>query len=193
MKKFIVGVAAAALFVGCGGVKNDGNAVAESVVKEAGGQIAYVQLDSLMTRYDMYTELSAAFEAKAKQAEADLSSRGRSLERKYTDFQNKVEKGLVTRAEAAQLQENLQRESQNFSNVQSQKEQELAEENQVMMNKILNEIQEFIAEYNKDYRYGMIVTTTGSTPVLHADPQLDITADVIAGLNARYKTAKAAQ
>ncbi len=189
MKKIILAVAVVAL-AACGkAVKNEVTAEA-GVQREVSNKIAYVRLDSLMSGYDMFNELSAEFEAKAKAAETDLTSRGRSLERRVADFQNKVEKGLMTRAEAAETQQKLQNEEQYFMRLQGEKQEELAEENQVMMNKILYSIEEFMAEFNGDYKYGMILTTSGGAPVLHADPSMDITAEVLAGLNERYKKTK---
>lgn len=171
--------------------KKGGSGGADSLDHEVSNRIAYVRIDSLMAGYDMYNELSKEFEAKATAAESDLTSRGRALERKVQDAQSRVERGLVTRAEAAQLQETLARDEQNFMQLQSTKQEELAEENSVMMNKILFAVEEFIKEYNKDYRYGMILTTSGGSPVLHADPALDITAEVLKGLNEKYAADKA--
>lgn len=191
MKKILL-AAAVLVMAACGKTGKDGGATTTDVaaVGEVSNRIAFVRLDSLMAGYNMYTDLSAEFEAKAKAAETDLTSRGRAFERKVTDAQNKIEKGLVTRAEAAQLQETLARDEQNLMQFQSQKQEELAEQNQVMMNKIIYSIEEFIAEYNSDYRYGMILTTTGASPVLHADPSLDITAEVLKGLNDKYAAEK---
>ena len=190
MKKIILAVAVIAL-AACGKtVKNDATAEAAEATHEVSNRIAYVRLDSLMSGYDMYNDLSTEFESKAKAAEADITSRGRALERKVADAQNKVEKGLVTRAEAAQLQESLARDEQNFMRLQSSKQEELAEENQVMMNKILYSIEEFISEFNSDHRYGLILTTSGGAPILHADPAMDITAEVLKGLNDRYAAGK---
>ena len=69
------------------------------------------------------------------------------------------------------------------------KQQEMSEEQQVMMNQIANAIQEFVNEYNAEKGYAMILATAGSilsTPVVTADPKLDITEDLLAGLNAAY-------
>lgn len=189
MKKIILAVAIVAL-AACGKVVKNEGVTETTTQRQVSNKIAYVRMDSLMSGYDMYNELSAEFEAKATAAEKDLTSRGRSLERRVADFQNKVEKGLMTRAEAAETQQKLQNEEQYFMRLQSQKQEELAEENQVMTNKVLYSIEEFMAEFNSDYKYGMILTTSGISPILHADPAMDITAEVVAGLNERYKKTK---
>ena len=65
----------------------------------------------------------------------------------------------------------------------------MAEEQQVMMNQIANAIAEFVQAYNQEHQYAMIIATGGnilSTPVVTADPRLDITGELLAGLNAEY-------
>ncbi len=197
MKKFLIAATVLlAAFTACNNNANntatDGetSGTAENVNPEVSSQIAYIRLDSLMAGYDMYKDLSAEFETKAKQVEADLTSRGRTFEKNVADFQNKVEKGLVTRAEAAQLEQNLQQQQQTLYATGEQKQQELAEENAVMTNKIFYSIEEFVKEFNSDYRYGMILTTSGGAPVIHANPSFDITALVLKGLNEKYVSEK---
>ena len=197
MKKlFIAASVILVAFTACNNNANNNSATAETgsgeeaVRRESSSQIVYIRIDSLMANYDMYKDLSAEFEKKAKQVEADLTSRGRTLEKNFTDAQTKAEKGLVTRAELAQLQEDLQRQEQTFYSVRDQKSQELSEENAVMTNKIFYSIEEYVKEFNSDYRYGMILTTSGGTPVLHADPAFDITSLVLKGLNEKYAREK---
>ena len=83
----------------------------------------------------------------------------------------------------------LQEQQQSYQQYVVNKQQEMAEEQQVMMNQIANAISEFVQEYNTTHGYAMILATAGnilSTPVVTADPKLDITEDLLAGLNAAY-------
>jgi outer membrane protein len=192
MKKILLAVAVIAL-AACGKAAKNNDTAEVVATHQASDRVAYVVLDSLRTGYNMFTELGAELEAKAKAAETELTSRGRALERKMADAQNKVEKGLVTRAEAQQLQESLARDEQSLMQLQSTKQEELAEQEMVMMNKIMFSIQEYIAEFNSDLRYGMILTTSNGAPILHADPSMDITAEVLKGLNEKYAASKKAE
>lgn len=158
--------------------------------REVSGQIAYIQVDSLLKNYNLFIELSKALEDKAAKAENEVTAKGRSLERSMADAQEKVDKGLVTRAQAAELQEKLMRQEQNFYAHREKVQQELMEENQVMMNNIMFEINKFLGEFNSDYKYGMILTSSGGTPVIHADPALDITSVVLEALNASHAKSK---
>ena len=45
-------------------------------------------------------------------------------------------------------------------------------------------------KYNEEKQFAMILTNQGGQPVLVADPSLNVTAEVIAGLNAEYVKTK---
>ena len=67
-----------------------------------------------------------------------------------------------------------------------QKQQEIMEEQQVMMNQLADAIKTFMESYNEEKGYAMILSNTAGVPVIVGDPALDITDDVIACLNAEY-------
>jgi outer membrane protein len=101
-----------------------------------------------------------------------------------------VQKGLVTRSQAEEMQQALQQKQQGIYQLQDQLRGEIADEQQVMNNKTLNSIMEYLKEYNKDKGYSYVVSRSFGGPVLFADPGLNITADVLRGLNEKYASTK---
>ncbi|MDL2230488.1 OmpH family outer membrane protein [Alistipes sp. OttesenSCG-928-L06] len=194
MKKTLLLIPALALALTACNQTNNGTTTPAtndaSQVTSLAGEIVYVRIDSLMSNFTMYQELSTAFGEKSSKAETDLTNRGRSLERDMMSAQEKVQKGLVTRLQAAELEEELGRKQQNFVNLRDKLMGELAEEEQVMMNRISNSIEQFMKEFNKDNRYKMVISTSAAGPILIADPALDVTAEAIEGLNAYYAANK---
>jgi outer membrane protein len=156
----------------------------------AAGEIVFIRLDSLMSNFAMYKELSATFEERSTKADADVTSRGRALEREVMAAQDRVQKGLVTQRQAEALQTELAQKQQNFVNFRDNLVNELAEEEGVMMRRINHCIELFIAEFNADNRYKMVLSTAGGSPIMIADPSLDVTAEAIEGLNAYYTVNK---
>ena len=134
----------------------------------------------------MYIDLRAAYEAKAQKADTELTSKSRSLERQVRDYQEKIQNGLVTRSQAQSIEEDLTRQQQNFMQHRDKVMGEMAEEEQVMLNQIQYSITEFIKELNKDYQYDLILSTSGSSPILSGNPSMDITSIVLEGLNKKY-------
>ena len=155
--------------------------------------IAYVAMDSLVTNYDRFVDLSGAFEAKATKVQADLEARGRSLQNEMISFEDKVNKGLMTSRDAQAEQTRLQTKVQQFETDRQTRLGELAEEEQVMTNQVFYAIQEYVAKFNADFRYKMILSSSGGSPVMHAAPALNITAEILTGLNAEYAAEKAAK
>ena len=63
-----------------------------------------------------------------------------------------------------------------------------------MMNQIANAIAEYVKEYNAEKQYALILTTSGailSTPVVAGNEALDITDELLEGLNQAYVKSKA--
>ena len=59
-----------------------------------------------------------------------------------------------------------------------------------MMNQLGDAIKTFLDKYNAEKQYAMILTNNAGAPVITADPSLDITDDVLAGLNDDYIKSK---
>ncbi|GHT13010.1 hypothetical protein AGMMS4956_08480 [Bacteroidia bacterium] len=148
--------------------------------------IVYVNLDSLVRGYDMYFDLQKEFEAKAKSKDADFSARRSKLEREVRDFQEKYEKGLITRSQAQQLQEGLQRKEQDIIQLGQQLQSELAEEEAVMLRQIQDNIRKYILEYNADKGYRLILSNAANNVLLYGEPSLNITGEILSGLNQSY-------
>jgi outer membrane protein len=193
MKKNLILAGAAVLMafaVSCNQNKTAAPAGAASSDSVAvAGSIVYFNMDKVMEGYDMANDLNSVFETKTSGIQSEIDRRGKKLEKDASDFQSKVDKGLLTQSVAQAQYAKLQEQQQNYQQYVVNKQQEMAEEQQVMMNQIANAISEFVQEYNAEHGYAMILATAGnilSTPVVTADPKLDITEDLLAGLNAAY-------
>ncbi|MBO5759344.1 MAG: OmpH family outer membrane protein [Rikenellaceae bacterium] len=195
MKKFMIFAVAALALAGC---KNNAtkteNAAADSLAQvEAVYDIAYVDMDVLITGYDMYNEKKAELDKKAEEVDRNLTTRGRKLEKEIMDFQEKINNGLVTRSQAAEMEANLNKKGQAYEEDRQRIIGELQEEQTVMLNNVSFAITNFIKGYNAEGRYKMILANSASGPVLDADPAMDITQVILAGLNAQYAEQKAAE
>ena len=156
-------------------------------IQAVAGDIVYLRLDTLMMQYDMYSDLQSAFEAKAQTIDSDLNKKARKLESDMKNFENQINKGLLTRSAAEQQSNSLQQRQANLQNEAAQKQQELAEESQVLLNQVMFAIQQYLEEYNKEHNFAAILTTTeASNVVIVGAPALDITQEVVEGLNAEY-------
>lgn len=194
MKKAILAVALATILVSCNNnTASDTKAAApvETATVAPSGSIVYIQMDSLVNNYDMFNDLKSELEAKAQVIQEDLNKKGRAFESAAKDFETKINKGLLTRAQAEEQQQQLYQRQQSLESLRQQKSMEMAEEQQVMLNKVMDAIQTYVEKYNAEHNYALILTTSGSTnTVIVGNSQLDITNNVLVGLNEEYVKSK---
>jgi outer membrane protein len=155
-------------------------------------KIAFVNIDSLISNYSLFKDNNIKLAGKQKQMEAELKDKTDKFQKNYTDFQYKVNKGLVTTAEAQELQKNLGDEQQNLVKLRDQLSQEFGEQQQVMNRQMMNEIETYLKDYTKDHPYHYIFSYAFGQGLLYGNDSLDITKEVLVNLNEKYKeTSKA--
>ncbi len=153
--------------------------------------IVYVNIDTLLNNYEYFTDMQKDFTDKQSELEAELNNRSRQYEASAMDAQNKVQKGLVTRREAAELEQQLMAEQQSLLQLRDELTMQLQEEEQVSNRKLINAIMEYLKVYNEDQNYQFIFSNSFGDNVLLANEQLDITYIVLPGLNEQYRAEKA--
>ena len=156
------------------------------------GVIAYVNIDSLTANYNLAIDLGTQFNEKAQKIDSELNTRAKRLENAIASYQDKVQKVLITRADAVKEEEKLNKQQQDLVAYRDQVMQELAEEEIVMTNQVYYGITDYIHEFNKDGKYDMILTTSSTGPVISAKAALNITDEILKGINDKYAAEKAA-
>lgn len=164
---------------------------AETETVSHAGDIVYVQLDRILQEYDMANDKRSVVETKVQNIQAEVTRRGKKLEKDINDFQDKMQKGLMTRSVAEVQQQKLQKAQDDFNVYAQEKQNEIQEEQIVMMNQLADAIKTYLDKYNETMGYAMILTNQGGAPVITGDASLDITDEVIAGLNEEYVATKA--
>ena len=169
--------------------KSDGKGAVEteeSGVAAQKGDIVYIDLYRILMEYDMANDLRSVVETKVQNIQAEINRRGKKLETDVKSFQEKIDKGLMTRSVAEVQSQKLQQQEAEFNNYAAQKQQEIQEEQLVMMNQLGDAIKTYLDNFNAEKQYAMILTNQGGAPVITADANLDITDLVLAGLNEEY-------
>lgn len=153
----------------------------------ATGKIAYVNLDSLEANYTFFRQKKADFDKRQADIEAELSRLGQQFQNEYMAFQKKVQAGTMSQTEGeatqkrlAQLQQNVESRRQNLGN-------QLMEEQQKFNDELQKRLDIFLEKYNKDKQYDYILSYVKGGSILLANPALDITRDIIKGMNEQDK------
>lgn len=159
---------------------------ADSASVQAQGSIAYFKIDSVLANWELYFDVQEKLSAKQQELETDFESRSQSFMKRVEDAQYKMQRGLVTRAEAEQLQQQLAQEEQNLAGLQNNYAMQLQEEGVVKNRQMIDKIEQFLEEYNQDKGYNYIFSYSFGGNLLYGDDALDITDEVIAGINKAY-------
>lgn len=167
-----------------------------SINEETGQQIdrsypiAYVNMDTLYSKYNMFIDKRDAYLQKRDESQAELQLKMSNLEKQAMDFQNEYSKGLMTRTKAQMVQQELGQKEQELYATRDNLAMQLSEEEQVMNRQILNSIVEYLKVYNNEHNYKYILSSTFGGQVLYTDSSLNITYDVLKGLNEKYAIEK---
>ncbi len=153
-----------------------------------GVKIAYVEVDSLMTQYEFCKEFTLILQKKSNNARNTLNQKGQALQSAMANFQQKLNNnGFTSREQAESQQAAIQRQQQSLQELQARLENELGKETAKYNEGLRDSLQHFLAAYNKDKKYDLILTKQGDN-ILLANKRYDITNDVINGLNKHYKS-----
>jgi outer membrane protein len=173
-----------------GNKKTKKNTLTETSTDNPANGIAYVNIDTVVFKFNMYSDRKAELLEKQKKAEAELNSKGSQYEKGVKDYQDKVNKGLVTRATAAEIEQSLYTQQQELVNLRDKLQSDLLEEDQVMNRQILEYITTYLEEHKAEYNYHYIFGKSFGSVVLYGNASYDITQKVLDGLNLKYQTEK---
>ena len=158
------------------------------------GDIVFIDIDSVLNNYQMYIDYNDEFERKAKISEAELVSKQKTYQKDVNDYQYKAQRGLITRAEDQQVQQQLYTKQQNLLKLQQDLQSELAEQEQVRVNLVLNSITEYLKEVQPKYNYKFVFANRlNGGSIFYGSDKLDITKEIIQGLNEKYNRVKETQ
>jgi outer membrane protein len=148
--------------------------------------LAYVELDSLNEKITFIKDKRKELEAAMKIIEQEQEAGYRNLQAQKDNF---LKKGAaITQEDAEAFQGRLIEQQQKIDSRKQQQSQDLNEKSFGIMEGIQKKLKEFLTDYNKDKKYMYIFTTgTGLDYMVFKDSTLNITNDVIKGMNAKMK------
>jgi outer membrane protein len=148
--------------------------------------VAYVELDSLYSNVTFIKLRKKELEAEQKSIAQEYENSYRVLTAERDEF---LKKGnAITQQEAEAFQAKLGQRQQDIEAAKQTKAQRLAEKGAKIMEDMQGKVRAFMKEYNKTKNYSYILATgTGLDYLFFKDATLNITADVIKGLNEQMK------
>ena len=153
-------------------------------------RIAYVDIDTLLTNYKLWIQLNEEMIRKEENIRATLNEKAKKLQADYEEFERKLNNNaFATRERAESEQSRILKQREDLELLQERLGNELAIENNKNNVLFRDSINAFINAYNKVKGYNVILSRLGDN-ILYIDSNMNITQEIIDGLNARYDANK---
>ena len=193
-KVSVAAIAAAALVLGScnkGAQNTTTETKTETATAPATGEmkIAYIVYDSIFTQYEFCKESRNILEKKQKNIQATVGKKEKALQDAASKFEQDIRANKYTQQQAEGVQANLQKQAYDLQMLKENLLSTYAKEEEKLNKELMDDIQKFIADFNKDGKYAYILSKMGDN-ILYGAPQFNITDEVIDGLNKAYKSKK---
>ncbi|MCI0751422.1 MAG: OmpH family outer membrane protein [Flammeovirgaceae bacterium] len=151
-------------------------------------KVAYVNADSLVKHYEYVKDNRVTLEAKGKKLEQDYRNRAQGLQNEISNYQRNVSNLTIGQARA--VEEDLAKKQQNLQLYEQSLTQELMNDEGKMKEELYNRVTSYLKKYGEEKGLHAVLKLDPSSDLLYGNSVLDITTDVLAGLNEAYKTEK---
>ncbi|MDJ1504613.1 OmpH family outer membrane protein [Xanthocytophaga agilis] len=158
----------------------------DTLSSAAAAEIAYVNTDTLMAKYEYYKTTLDNLKSRREKMEQEVNGRARSLQNEVAAYQRKGNSMSVEQLQAAE--QNLRMKDAELRQYSEKLANDLAKEEQQKTDELLERISEYLKKYTKGKPYKYVFAyTKGASAILYAQNNLDITQEVLDGLNTEYK------
>ncbi|HEY4196107.1 MAG TPA: OmpH family outer membrane protein [Mucilaginibacter sp.] len=148
--------------------------------------IVFVNSDTLLTNYDYYKAVKIKLQTLSQQAQTELAAKGTAFQKKVAAYQKSA--SSLTPMQKAATEKRLAKEQQDLQTLGQSTSQQLQEEEANQNTKLYDRIAAYLKNYTKLKGYKIVLTYSRANPsMLYGDDSLDITKEVLAGLNDDYK------
>ena len=153
-------------------------------------KISYVDYDSLLVNYNFAQEIQKEIIRKEMSINNIIEEERKSLQEEAAAFERKVQNNVFATQERAQAEyEKIMKKDQELLQRGQAMIAELENERNLKYAELTKSINDHIQEYNINAKYDFILTKMGGN-MLYANEALDITKDVVKGLNEKYNSEK---
>jgi outer membrane protein len=166
------------------------NKVSDAAAKNSNSnfRIAYFDIDSLQANYEHYKDALEEMRKTEQGMNAELQNLRTRYQKYIGELQKKGEN--MTQAEGEAAQRDLQTMDKNFRAREAELQNSLQNKQMDLMKTLRQEIEAYLAEFNKQKEYAYIFSYEPGILLYYKDSLYDITQDVVKGLNEQYKGRK---
>lgn len=151
--------------------------------------IAYFEMDSVAANFEMVKELKTELSKREELINTEMTNRNKALQQKYNYYQNLAQANNLSQAQSEAASKEMKDMDEEMKNRKQQLDQEYNNFMMTKQNEIKTKIEDFLKDYNAKKNYSYIVSYEQGL-FYFKDTAYNITADVVRGLNEKYKPVK---
>lgn len=147
--------------------------------------IVYVDSQQLMNGYKGMQVAKKEFESKVLGWKSNMDTLQKEIELQIKSYeQNKT---VLTTSEKKLTEELIKSKQQQLGNYQQVINEKYQQEDQAMSQKVMDRVNDYIKKYGKKKGYNIILAATQYGNIVYSEEHLDVTKEILEGLNADYK------
>jgi outer membrane protein len=147
--------------------------------------LVYVDAQKLVIGYKGMQAARAEFEAKAQAWKANLDTLNMELEQRVRDFE--ASKGSLSPRERKLTEELIRSKQEQFVSYQQAIQEKVQKEDQELSKKVMDELNAYIKKYGEKNGYSIILAATQYGNIAYAEKGMDVTEEVLKGINNAYR------
>lgn len=153
-------------------------------------RMAYINSDTVLKYYDFFKANRDKLEAKGKQLETELKGRANSLQGEIESYQRNANNLTIGQARA--VEEDLAKKRNNLQVYQENLSQQMMIEQQNLTKELYDKVTGFLREYGTANGLQIVFKFDSNSDVMFAGDSMDISLEVVKGLNEAYRLEEAA-
>ena len=147
--------------------------------------IVFVNSDSLLQQYTYYLNEKKQFESAQFRIKNELKTQGENLQKEVELYQKQAIG--MTDSEKAKKEEQLTMKQQQIMKHKEEMLDELDASQSKSSEELYHRLNQFMRKFNKDRNYNYVLGFQKGGGILFANDSLDITKDVVEGLNKEFE------
>jgi outer membrane protein len=151
-------------------------------------RIAFINADTVLKYYEYLKVNRDKMEEKTKKMDQDYRNRATGLQTEISAYQRNV--NTMTLGQVRAVEEDLQKKQQNLQMYQQTLMQQLQEEEGKLNRELYDRITKYLKIYGETNNLQVVLKYDPTSDVLYGGKTLDISQDVIKGLNEEYQVEK---
>ncbi len=157
---------------------------AYALMHDGNKNFAYVRTGDLINEFTGMKEARAAYQTKSKSWSSNMDTLGFNFQKALNKFN--MESTAMTPEERKKQETNLITQQRMLKDYENEMNRTAKLEEEQMTSGVLNQINSYIDKYGKDNGYDLIFGTNTSGNLLYGNQGMDITTEILQGLNMSY-------